>query len=316
MVDTLTTLTVEAKQYYEKKLLFRARQAQIFYRFANLTSWGDNSGNSASWRRVNAFSLATTALIDGVTPTTAPISMTEVTATVSEYGNYCALSDNLLKMGIDKLMPELSNALGQNGGESIEQVIMNTIQAGTTVIYATGSARSSQGTSNVITLALLRKALATLDNNNTHRFAGPLENDRMGQGNYIAFMHPWVINDLLNDSELKNALQYHSNDKLFSGSVMSVYGIEIFQSTLCPVFSAAGSAGANVYGTLIIGQEAFGAVDIGGSGKFELVEQPLGSAGAADPLKQRATMGWKAWQVPVILNNNFFVRIETGTTNG
>jgi len=37
--------------------------------------------------------------------------------------------------------------------------------------------------------------------------------------------------------------------------------------------------------------------------------KPLGSAGTADPLNQRATSGWKATFVAKILNNAFMTRI-------
>jgi N4-gp56 family major capsid protein len=38
--------------------------------------------------------------------------------------------------------------------------------------------------------------------------------------------------------------------------------------------------------------------------------KPLGSAGSADPLDQRATSGWKAITTTKILNDSWIVRIE------
>jgi N4-gp56 family major capsid protein len=40
------------------------------------------------------------------------------------------------------------------------------------------------------------------------------------------------------------------------------------------------------------------------------IVKPLGSAGTADPLEQRATSGWKATFVAKILNDAFLVRVE------
>jgi N4-gp56 family major capsid protein len=320
MVDTLGTLTIEAKQYYEMDMLYRARQAQVFMEFSLVTTFGDNQGNSVSWRRVNAYAVNSTALVEGTTPTQTSISLTEVSGTAAQYGAFSEISDMLQKLGIDKLMNELTPALAQNAGESIETVIANVIQAGTVVLYATGSARASQGTGNPLTLALLRKALSTLDAAKTHRFSGPEENDKVGQGNYIAFVHPYVVYDIFNDSEVKNAFQYAGAGTMFKsfydGSIGSLYGIELMQSTLTPIFAGAGSAGANVYGTIVVGQQAYGTVDIGGSGKYQMIVKPLGSAGADDPLDQRSTVGWKGFQLPIILNNAFMVRIETGATIG
>jgi N4-gp56 family major capsid protein len=101
---------------------------------------------------------------------------------------------------------------------------------------------------------------------------------------------------------------------LFNGSVGMVEGCQIIQSTLAPVFTGQGSGGADVYGTLIAGQHAFGVVDVGGTGKFNTYVKQVGSGGTSDPLDQRGTIGWKSVFVSKILNDNFMVRIEHGAT--
>ncbi|MBY0403473.1 MAG: N4-gp56 family major capsid protein, partial [Cyanobacteria bacterium] len=270
MVDTLSTLSAEAKTFYRTDLLYRARQAQIFYDYGLRTPLPGNSGNTVSWRRFNALALATTALTESVTPSGTGLSLNEVTATVNQYGNHITYSDAVNTMAVDKIMDSAVQVLGQNGGESIEAVIRNVLQAGTNVLFATGSTRSAQGTSTPITLSLLRKALANLDGNNTHRFNGQDQMDKLGLGGYVAFVHPQVVYDIYNDTELKSALQYNaSNDaaaNLWTGYIGSIYGIQLIQSTLCPVFSGAGAGGNNVYGTIVVGMNAFGVVDVDGNG--------------------------------------------------
>ena len=39
--------------------------------------------------------------------------------------------------------------------------------------------------------------------------------------------------------------------------------------------------------------------------------KPLGSAGTADPLNQRGTVGWKATKTAEILVQQYMVRVET-----
>lgn len=72
----------------------------------------------------------------------------------------------------------------------------------------------------------------------------------------------------------------------------------------------AGKEGANVYGTLIMGTDAFGVTDIAGGGLQHIVKQ-LGSSGTADPLNQRATVGWKLLKVAEILVQEYMVRVES-----
>lgn len=75
----------------------------------------------------------------------------------------------------------------------------------------------------------------------------------------------------------------------------------------------AGAEGRDVYSTLIFGANAYGVTEIEGLG-LEHIYKPLGSAGAADPLNQKATCGWKASKAAVRLVEEYMVRIETTST--
>lgn len=72
----------------------------------------------------------------------------------------------------------------------------------------------------------------------------------------------------------------------------------------------AGAKGRDVYATLIMGANAYGTTEITGGG-LEHIVKPLGSAGAADPLNQRATAGWKATKAATRLVEEYMVRIES-----
>ena len=74
-----------------------------------------------------------------------------------------------------------------------------------------------------------------------------------------------------------------------------------------------GKDGADVYSTLIIGDDAYGVTEISGGGLQHIVKQ-LGSAGSGDPLNQRATCGWKATKTAEILVQQYMVRIESTAT--
>lgn len=69
----------------------------------------------------------------------------------------------------------------------------------------------------------------------------------------------------------------------------------------------------DVYSTLFFGANAYATTKIEGAGLQTIVKQ-LGSGGTADPLDQRATIGWKATKVTEILSNEYMVRVETGST--
>lgn len=314
MVDTLNTQTLQQANIYDRNLLYRAQAAQVFYQAGQKKNIRKNDGQTIRWRRFNALSVNTTALTEGVTPSATALSMTEVTATVAQYGGYGEVSDMLDLTGIDPVILEATDVFGQQAGESVETLTVNVMKAGTSVLYATGSSRGSQAASNIITVALIRKAVRNLDRNNTLRFNGQEQNKKVGQGNYIIFLHPSATYDLKNDSEWKTMQQNIRPEMLFDGSIGMIEGCQVIQSTLCPVFTGEGSGGADVYGTMVVGQHAFGVVDVAGTGKFKTYVKPLGSGGTADPLDQRATIGWKSVFQAKILNDNFMTRIEHGVT--
>ena len=70
-------------------------------------------------------------------------------------------------------------------------------------------------------------------------------------------------------------------------------------------------AGMDVHSTLIFGKDAYGVVDVAGSGALQIIIKPHGSAGTQDPLDQRATVGAKvAAYTATILNELWLLRIE------
>lgn len=75
----------------------------------------------------------------------------------------------------------------------------------------------------------------------------------------------------------------------------------------------AGQGGRAAYATLVLGSDAYGVTEVEGGGLQHIVKQ-LGSAGTADPLNQRATVGWKATKTAERLVEQYMVRIETTST--
>ena len=314
MVDTLTTQPLEQANIYDRNLLYRAQQAQVLYGWGQKKNIKKNDGNTIRWRRFNALATNTSTLVEGITPAPTALSMSEVTATVAQYGAYGMISDMIDLVGIDPVLSEASDVFGQQAGESIETVVTNVVAAGTSVLYGTGSTRGAQSAAAPMTIALLRKALRNLDRNNTKRFNGEAQNSKVGNGYYNLLLHPNVVYDLQNDPEWKNMQQNIKPELLANGAMAMILNVMIYQSTLAPVFTGAGSGGVDVYGSILIGQNAFGVVDVAGTGKFKMIAKPLGSAGTADPLDQRATVGWKSVFATKILNDLFMLRIETGAT--
>jgi N4-gp56 family major capsid protein len=69
--------------------------------------------------------------------------------------------------------------------------------------------------------------------------------------------------------------------------------------------------GIDVHATLVFGADAYGMIDIDGSGSVETIFKPQGSEGTGDPLNQRATIGAKvAAYAAKVLQPLWIIRIE------
>lgn len=76
------------------------------------------------------------------------------------------------------------------------------------------------------------------------------------------------------------------------------------------IYPAGGSSNSKpVYSTVILGADAYGVTSL--QDNLQTIVKSLGSAGSADPLNQRATMGWKAHFLAKILEDLNMVRLET-----
>lgn len=117
----------------------------------------------------------------------------------------------------------------------------------------------------------------------------------------------------MSDTEWKAPHQYVDTANIYGGEIGKIAGVRFVETTEAKIFAAAGASSANVYGTLVIAANAYGVTEVTGGGLKHIVKQ-LGSAGSADPLDQRATVGWKAIKTAKILSNEFMVRIESASS--
>ncbi len=82
------------------------------------------------------------------------------------------------------------------------------------------------------------------------------------------------------------------------------------------ILPTGGGNNVAVYSTVVYGKDAFGDISLEGGGKnIQIIINPPGSAGAADPEAQRGTIAWKVKGfATAILQDDFIVRIEHGAT--
>jgi N4-gp56 family major capsid protein len=324
-VTTLTQVAPGVQAFYDRNLLTRAQPNDVHGRFGQKRPVPKNSGNQIKFRRYSQLAAATTALVEGVTPSGSALSVTDVTSTLQQYGDFVTLTDMVSMTNQDPVVTEATDVLGDQAGTTIDIVRRDVLVAGTNVAYASAVA-NRLALVNQLTKPDLDKAIRFLKNQNAkYMKEGITASDKIGTSSvrkaFIGLVHPDVEYDLENITGYKSVSDYGSQEGVIEDEIGSYKNIRFVTSTNCKIwtnattattaaFKATGGGTNDVYATLIIAAEAYGLSPLSGEAMKTTVK-PLGSAGSADPLDQRSTVGWKATTITTILNQAWMLRIES-----
>ena len=297
-------LSTEMKTFYSDYLIDNAKPLLVHDQFGQKHPIPKNGGKTIEFRKYSPFAKALTPITEGVTPDGNKLNVTKLTAEIAQYGDYVELSDVLLLTAIDNNLVEATKLLGNQAGETLDTITREVIVGGTNVQYAGGkSARSSLGDGDKLTVDDCFKAARFLKTQKAKKI----------DGYYVAIIHPDVAYDLMRSEDWVNAAQYAGSSQLFEGEIGRVAGIRFVETTEAKIFAGAGASGKDVYATMVLGENAYGVTEVEGGGLQHIVKQ-LGSGGTADPLNQRATVGWKAIKTAERLVEGYMVRIESCST--
>jgi len=138
-----TTLDDDTQTFYNRTLLVRAVPELVHDKFGQQKPIKMNSTRKQTFRRYNAFAINTTPLIEGVTPLGKDLSKTDVTCTLSQYGDFTTVTDVATWVSRDKVLTEAAEVLGEQAGQSVDAVWRDILVAGTSVFCATDSVGAS-----------------------------------------------------------------------------------------------------------------------------------------------------------------------------
>lgn len=310
-VPSQNQLTAESGEFYQRALLERLLPELVLSKYAEKgTSIPKNAGDTCSFRRFNSLAVSTTALTEGVTPDSINANVTKVSATVKQYGAFIQTTDLLQLTGLDPVITEFSELLGEQAGLSIETITRDMLLAGTNVMYANSrTTRNAVTSTDKITALDILKIRREFVRRKVKKIALP-----NGKKGYLAFVHTDVATDLMQTQEWKDQNTYVDTKNREEGIVGQMYGVYFMEHDTAKKFAGEGSASCDVYGTIVIGAGAFGMPDIENGVKPKIIVKQNGSSGTADPLDQRATVAWKSLFTVVRLNEDCIMRYECSAT--
>lgn len=273
--------------------------------------------------------VATTPLIEGVTPTGTTLANQDYTVTLGQYGDFITISDVILDTHTDPVLQQATDALGESAAVTVETLRFNVLKAGTNVFYA-GAVAGRSSVITAISLADQRRVTTALNRQNAKKITQVVAstaafNTKSVEASYMAVCHPDLETDLRSLPGFKVVADYGPHTSPFEGEIGSCEQVRYLTSTIIAPYANAGAAvgssglvstntvNVDVYPILIFARDCYGIVPLKGkSAMTPMVVNPRPAPG--DPLGQRGTVGWKLYTATVILQDAWMGRLEVGST--
>lgn len=291
----------------DKKFLQRAKEMMVYDIGAQVRSLPAGEGKTVYFTRFSPLAKATTALTEATNPAFVDMTTATVSATVAEYGSAVKVGKLFELTSIDTGLAEHVDVIGQNAGETVDELILTALDDNGTTQIANGVALTAVAATDIIDGAEIRKAVRTLKLNKAPTFE---------DGLYKAIVPVSVVSDLRADSEWLDAYRYTEAENIRNGEIGRLHGVKFYETNNEQLDADAGAGNVDVYSTFIFGKEAYGIVDIAGTSSPKVYVKNPGSGSTDNPIDMFSTVGWKVHFAAKVLNSNWIVQIKSASSVG
>src|SRR6266850_2929022 len=320
MTQTTTGITQFIPSYYDRLLLDNLYPDLYLFQFGVKKSIPRNFGKTIQFTRYYK-ATSTNALLpaqigtEGTPIFTSALSATSVTATISGFGSAIGVSDLIVMTAISDVVRGAVTELSKGAALKIERKTRQTISASGALLPA----RNAAGTTSQ-----LIATLSTTQGKDLYRAVAKLRQSdarTWSDGYFAAVMHPRVGFDIKNDIgtttpgawvEINKYATNETVNMCYRGEVGRIGGARVVESSEAKqLYGVPISLSASGFMTMVIGPGAYGEVELDSMAASVYVHQ-VGSAGSADPINQRGSVGIKVYFAPVVLEAARMVRIVGG----
>lgn len=264
----------------------------VFAKWGSKVNVPMNSGTGVRFFKKHHLDPIKNPLTEGYTPNPSKFTITAFTAEIEQYGDWIMFTDVATQTAIHRLMKEVRQPQAYQSAKTKDLLIRDELLQGAQAAYA-----SKEDGTEVEGLSAL-DGTCKLTVEEVRKMANRFKANDIEpaiDGDYVAIVHPDVMTDLRRDPEWKEWNKAENADKFENGEVGRVEGVRFVETSIAAITKNTGEAsGLGVYHCLFFGADAYSVLDLEGQGVKTIVKTP-GSAGTADPLDQRCSVGWKLW---------------------
>jgi len=311
-ITTTTVLPPAVREYYDRLLLMTAYPTLIHTKFAQKRILPAKMGDTIVFRRYSRLSTVPIPIVDGVTPPGAPLSATDIQARVDFYGNFVTITNQVELTVEDRVLNEASRLLAQNLAQTMDEVTRDVLAATSSVLQCANGTNGNTPTE--LTKDDIDIAVRTLLSNDAEMISEVVPGtNSFGtvpvRPAFWAYIDTDLLDDLENVSNFNPTSSYPSQQPVLDAE----WGVTGNVRWLYTSVGSVSSASPAVYDNFIVGKEAYAVVHLR-SETGEFYVEPRGSAGSADPLHQRGSVGWQHPFVARILNDAFMLNLTATHT--
>jgi N4-gp56 family major capsid protein len=303
-----TGLTQEMSVYYEGTFLDRAEYEYIFNEAGQMRSMPANEGKQINFTRHTPLATVTTALTEGSNPAENALTATTVSAQLAEYGTTVKISRFLSLTSIDQNNEEKIGVVGQNMGETIDELTRNELATGGTAQLAGAKAALTDvGTTDVMSVDEIRKAVRNLKKAKAKRFQSK-------NGGWVAKLGPDTSYDMTKDNVYINSDIYdNGSERLYNGELGKIVGARLIESPNQKETVDGGNSSADIIWSFVHGQNAFGCIDLTGD-KPDVFIIPNNKIDSGNAAGRFSLVSWAGSYVCKTLNSAWLIAVKSGAT--
>lgn len=338
-ITTTTAIAGPVNRIHQAGLLAVAKANCPYFIGSQAATIVSHGGSfTAHWRRFDELTPTTTAKSE-ITGTLSlptregtPLAVTDVTATIARYGDHAFLTEDMDLVNPTSHSMGIMETFGVQAGRSLNRLQRNELEDNLTIIYQGGGSADTD-VADPIGKAAIENVETILATNSAMEFTAMTTGSTNIGTNpilpaYWGICHSHMRPDIEKLSGFKGVETYAGQavpELGEFGKLGRTRWLETPEASIDTDSGAAaggnvrstGSATADLYRSVIIGQNCHGSVGLDTEHIKEtykagdqlpgvmVIQHAKGTSGVADPLDEISSTGWKSWHAPKILNGNW-----------
>ncbi len=278
------------RNYYKQLAEDRLFQNLVFYPLGKHEKLPKASGGSFIFNRWGNVA-GTTATLNEDTVTGGQTTLTANTASLAlaPYGQFAKITEFAQMTSRREVTEDATLILADAASDTVDLLIRTELKANAGTFNGAGGGKTTAtiATTDTFSPTMVRQMIAKMGAAKVRPFRDSQK--------YAGVFHDFQLYDLMSDTSVGGFLataQYSQPNKIWNGEIGALNGLRLLRSQ--NIVTTSVTTGVTAYTGFVMGESSFACVSLSDNAIDIIVNKP-GSAGAADPYRNIATVAYKMY---------------------